>query len=124
MCTEIYATNLRFELKKNGYTKANLKQLLSINDPAVKFLIESGYLSATASRNPVTRKAAAVVLPKGYALFLDQFIPAKRLAEIHGTTLRSVMAKMRKLGIAPLEIPDGCMGTIYEIRNLLPDMLV
>ncbi|WP_461428501.1 TniQ family protein [Gymnodinialimonas sp.] len=106
-----------------GYTKAKLKQLLSINDPAVKFLIEAGYLSATASRNPVTRKAAAVVLPNDYALFLDQFIPAKRLAEMHGTTPRSVMARMRKLGIAPLGMPEGCVGTIYETRKLLPDML-
>lgn len=90
-----------------GYTKAKLKQLLSINDPAVKFLIEAGYLKATASRNPVTRKAAAVVLPKDYALFLDRFIPAKHLAEMQSSTPRSVIDRMRKHGVAPLEMPDG-----------------
>ncbi len=106
-----------------GFTKAQLKQLLSINDPAVKFLIDAGYLNATASRNPVTRKAATVVLPKDYALFLEGFIPAKHLAELLDTTPRSVMAKMRKLGVAPLAMPHGCVGTIYEIELIVPSML-
>ena len=101
-----------------GFTKAKLKQLLSINDPAVKFLIEAGCLKATASRNPVTRKAAAVVLPKDYAIFLDHYIPAKRLAEKQSTTPRSVIAKMKKLGVAPIEMPEGCVGTIYETKKI------
>ena len=106
-----------------GYTKAKLKQLLSINDPAVKFLIDVGLLNGTASRNPVTRKAATVVLPEDYALFLERFIPAKHLAERQGTTPRSVIAKMRRLGVAPLEMPDGCVGTMYEIHKVAPDAL-
>lgn len=106
-----------------GFTKAKLKQLLSINDPAVKFLIEAGYLKATASRNPVTRKAAAVVLPNDYRMFLNRFTPAKRLAEMQGTTPRSVIARMGKLGVAPIEMPNGCVGTIYESRKILPGML-
>lgn len=106
-----------------GFTKAKLKQLLSINDPAVKFLIDAGYLKATASRNPVTRKAAAVVLPNDYRMFLNRFTPAKRLAEMQGTTPRSVMARMRKLGVEPIEMPNGCVGTIYESGKILPEML-
>ncbi len=106
-----------------GYTKAQIKRLLSINDPAVKFLIEAGHLNATPSRNPVTRKAAAVVLPKDYALFLDRFIPAKHLAEILGTTPRSAIVRMGTLGVAPLSMPDGCVGTMYEIEKIVPGML-
>ena len=106
-----------------GHTRAKLKQLLSINDPAVKFLIEAGYLNATASRNPVTRKTAAVVLPKDYAMFLERYIPAKHLAELLGTTPRSVIAKMKKLGVAPLDMPDGCVGTMYEIEQIVPGMV-
>ncbi|SMX36740.1 hypothetical protein OCA8868_01078 [Octadecabacter ascidiaceicola] len=106
-----------------GFTKAKLKQLLSLNDPAVKFLIEAGYLKATASRNPVTRKAAAVVLPEDYRMFLNRFTPAKRLAEMQGATPRSVMARMRKLGVVPIEMPHGCVGTIYESGKILPEML-
>lgn len=102
-----------------AYTKAKLKQLLSINDSAVKFLIEAGYLNATASCNPVARKAAAVA----YAVFLDRFIPAKRLAEMQGTTSRSVIGRLRKLGVAPLGMPDGRLGTIYETGAIVPSML-
>lgn len=104
-----------------GYTKAKLKQLPSINDPAVKFLIEAGYLNATASRNPVTRKAAAVVLPKDYALFLDRFIPVKHLAEMQGTTPRSMIARMKRLGVSPLSMPKGCVGTLFDREKVLPD---
>lgn len=104
-----------------GYTKAQIKQLLSINDPAVKFLIEAGHLNATPSRNPVTRKAAAVIVPKDYDLFLERFAPAKHLAETMGTTSRSVIAKMRRLGIAPVKMPEGCVGTIYDIEKFGPD---
>ena len=43
----------------DGYTQAKHKKLLSINDPAVKFPIEAGFIITTASRNPVRRKAAA-----------------------------------------------------------------
>ncbi len=103
-----------------GYAKAKLKQLLSVNDPAVKFLIEAGFLNATASRNPVTRKAAAVVLPEDYAMFLDRFIPAKHLADMRGTTPRSVITKLKRLGIAPLDMPDGCVGNLYDRRIVLP----
>ncbi|WP_299953842.1 hypothetical protein [uncultured Roseobacter sp.] len=46
-----------------GFTKAKLRQLLSINNPAVRFLVQADFLKATASCNPVIRKAAAVVLP-------------------------------------------------------------
>lgn len=106
-----------------GYTKAKLKQLLNINDPAVKFLIEAGYLNGTASRNPVTRKAATVVLPRNYDLFLERYIPAKHFAELMGTTPRSVIAKMRRLGGAPLNMPAGCVGTMYEIDQIVPSML-
>ena len=102
-----------------GYTKAKLKQLLSINDPAVKFLIDAGFLKATASRNPVTRKAAAVVLQQDYAAFLDRFIPAKHLAAMRGTTPRSMITKMKRLGMKPLDMPDGCVGTIYDRSEIL-----
>lgn len=105
-----------------GYTKAQIKQLLSINDPAVKFFIEAGYLNATASRNSMTRKAAAVIVPEDYDLFLEQFAPGKHLAETMGTTSMSVIAKMRRLGIAPLNMPEGCVGTISNIEKFRPDM--
>lgn len=117
------ATPLLGDVGMAGHSKAKLKQLLSINDTAVKFLIEARYLKATASRNPVTRKAAAVVLPKDYAMFLKRYIPAKHLAELLGTTPKSVIAKMRKLGVAPLDMPDGCVGTMYEIEQIVPGML-
>ena len=116
-------TPLLGDVGAEGHTKAKLKQLLSINDPAVKFLIEAGYLKATASRNPVTRKAATVVLTKDYVLFLKRYIPAKHLAELLGTTPRSVIAKMRKLGVAPLGMPDGFVGTMYDIEMIVPSML-
>lgn len=73
--------------------------------------------------NPVTRKAAAVVLTKDYRLFWMRYIPAKHLAELLGTMPRPVIAKIRKLDVAPLGMPDGCAGTMYDIEMIVPSML-
>lgn len=105
-----------------GYTKAKVKQILSVNDPAVKFLIEAGLLKAVASRNPVTRKAAKVVLPKDMDRFLESYVPAKFLARDLGTTPRSIIARMRRLGIPSLHMSPGCIGTIYD-RKLVASEL-
>lgn len=105
-----------------GFTKAKVKQILSVNDPAVKFLVEAGFLKAVASRNPVTRKAAKVVLPKDMDRFLESYVPAKFLARDLGTTPRSIIARMRRLGIPILHMSPGCIGTIYD-RKLLASEL-
>ncbi len=96
-----------------GFSKANLKALLGVNDPGIKFLIEEGYIQASKSRNPRTRKAASVVTQDSLDQFLDTYAPAKELGVLFGLKPPTIIAKLKSLGVEKLTMPSGGIGSIY-----------
>lgn len=96
-----------------GYTKADLKYLLGVNDPAIKYLIEAEYILASKARNPRTRKVASVVEQHNLDLFLIKYAPVNELAALFNLHARTIITKLGKLGINKVEMPRGGVGSIY-----------
>ena len=101
-----------------GYMKHELGGLLGVNDPAVKYLTTSGLLPITKSRHPISRKAISIVSYADMGQFLETYAPAKTLAEALLANTRTIANRLEKLGITPIDMPDGCRGRIFEKIDL------
>lgn len=97
-----------------GLTKADIKSLLGVNDPGIKHLINAGYILASKSRNPRTRKVASVVEQTNLDQFLEKYVPAKELAVLFDLKPPTIIAKLKNLRVERLAMPRGGIGSIYN----------
>ena len=101
-----------------GYMKHELGGLLGVNDPAVKYLTTNGFLPITKSRHPISRKAISIVSYADMGQFLETYAPAKTLAEALLANTRTIANRLEKLGVQPIDMPEGCRGRIFAKADL------
>lgn len=101
-----------------GYMKHELRELLGVNDPTIRHLNETGFLPVVKSRHPVSRKSISIVTYQAMAVFLENYVPAKLMAEVWNIHVRSIGNGLIQRGGKMLPLPKGCRGRIFYRNSI------
>ncbi|OLS52679.1 TniQ family protein [Rhodovulum sulfidophilum] len=100
-------------LKPEGYLRSTLARYLGINESAVRYLVETGYLTQARARHPLSRKSIKVVTYESVDHFLERYVPCKHLAEFEGEGTRSVGDQLEAIGLKPLALSPAGKGRVF-----------
>ena len=100
-------------LKPEGYLRSTLARYLGINETAVRYLVEVGYLTQVRVRHPHSRKSIKVVTYESVDRFLERYVPRKHLAEFEGEGTRSVGDQLEAIGLKPFPLSPAGRGRVF-----------
>ncbi len=96
----------------NGFTKAELKRLLRVNDTTIKFLVNRGLLNSKTINRSHTRRPIGIVSGQSLQKFLQDHITLGLLASDAGVQAQGVYSQLACLRVRPLPLPSG-VSIIY-----------
>jgi len=117
-------------LKPDGYLRSTLACFLGVNESAVRYLVDQGYLKLVRARHPKSRKSIKMVPFESVDQFLEEYIPGKHLAEFDGGDTRRACDQLEKDKVLPIPMSKACRGRVFrridvpygqeELENRLP----
>lgn len=88
-----------------GYSKAELRQILAVNDPTVSHIVCNGMISGIALKNPHNNKKMIRFLSDEIDAFLRQYLPLGLFARNAKMQPRAAMPYFAKLDLKALDWP-------------------
>lgn len=97
----------------NGFSKAELKRLLRVNDTTIKFLVNRGFLNSKTINRSHTRRPIGIVSGQSLQKFLQDHVTLGLLASDAGAQAQGVYSQLSCLKVRPLPLPSG-VSIIYS----------
>jgi hypothetical protein len=90
----------------NGFSKAELRTLLRVNDSTVRYLVDRGFLDSKTIHRSHKKRAIGLVSGQSLKEFLKEYVTLGILASDENIQVQHVLANLRKRELEPLPFSE------------------